>query len=35
MIRVIWSMAKRNEAYQIREGESKTCSDEACAAIPA
>lgn len=35
MIRVIWSMTKRNEVYEIREGENKTCSDETSAAIPA
>lgn len=35
MIRVIWSMTKRNEVYQIREGGNKTCSDETSAAIPA
>jgi len=35
MIRVIWSMTKRNEVYEIREGGNKTCSDETYAAIPA
>ncbi len=35
MVRVIWSIAKRNEAYQVRGEGGKIESDEACVAISA